>query len=176
MKTVVVYESVVGNTRTIAERIADAASKRGEVVFVPVAHASPKVVVGADLVVVGGPTHVHGLSWSSTRKAGAEDAAKHEGRTAEPDWEGPGLRAWLRHLDRAPRTRAVAFDTRFDASPAATGRASKGIDRRLRHHGFRMVASPESFLVDKESHLVDGEADRATTWATGVLDELQLAG
>jgi hypothetical protein len=41
--------------------------------------------------------------------------------------------------------RATAFDTRIDAPVALTGRASKGITRMLRHHGFTVVADPESF-------------------------------
>jgi hypothetical protein len=42
-----------------------------------------------------------------------------------------------------------------------TGRASGGIANELRHHGFTLVDEPESFLVDRHTHLVAGEADRA---------------
>jgi hypothetical protein len=45
-----------------------------------------------------------------------------------------------------------------------TGRASKSITRRLGKHGFRIVAQPESFLVDRHNHLHDGELDRAAEW------------
>ena len=49
--------------------------------------------------------------------------------------------------------------------PAAlTGRASKGVGRELRHHGFELVTEPESFIVTKENHLVAEEGDRARTW------------
>ncbi len=61
---------------------------------------------------------------------------------------------------------SAAFDTRIDASPILTGRASRGIAHRLTRVGYDLVADPESFLVDKQSHLLPGEAERATQWAT----------
>jgi hypothetical protein len=61
--------------------------------------------------------------------------------------------------------RAAAFDTRIGTvSPLVSGHASKGIARRLRHHGLEVVTEPESFLVDKDSHLMEGEAFRARQW------------
>lgn len=175
MKTVVVYESILGNTRQIAEQIADAARLRGEVVLTLASHADPNIVVGADLVVVGGPTHIHGLARPNTRRAGAAAADKDDGLTAEPEWDGPGVREWLRHLGHVPRVAGAAFDTRIAGPAGATGRASKVIARRLRHHGFDVVAEPESFLVDKQNRLLAGEIDRAHVWAVGVLDLLMVA-
>jgi hypothetical protein len=34
----------------------------------------------------------------------------------------------------------------------------------LRHHGFTVVADPESFLVTKAGHLEPGEETRAFNW------------
>ena len=62
MKTVIVYESMFGNTRLIAEHIADAARRRGEVALAPISHARSDVIAGPDLVIVGGPSHIHGMS------------------------------------------------------------------------------------------------------------------
>lgn len=168
MRTVIVYESMYGNTHAIAEQVAEAAQPRGEVVLVPVSQATAAVVDGADLVVVGGPTHVHGMTWSTTRRTAVADAEKHD--ALDPDAEGPGLRNWFHALGRVDGTPAAAFDTRLDARPALTGRASRGISRRLRHHGFREVTEPESFLVNDDNHLVDGEVERARTWAERLLD------
>jgi hypothetical protein len=53
-------------------------------------------------------------------------------------------------------------------APALTGRASKGVARRLRKLGFTLVDGPQSFLVDKHSHLLDGEADRAEAWGAAL--------
>jgi flavodoxin len=60
MKTVIVYESMYGNTRVIADAIAQGLGPECEAVVVPVSQARPQLLDGADLVVVGGPTHVHG--------------------------------------------------------------------------------------------------------------------
>ena len=51
--------------------------------------------------------------------------------------------------------------------PAAlTGRASKGVARLLRAHGFDVVAEPESFLVTKQDQLEPQETARAREWGT----------
>ena len=168
MRAVVVYESMYGNTHLIADAIGTGLAQGFDVMVVPVAEADKAVVADADLVVVGGPTHVHGMSRSSTRKGAVDAAAKAEGElTAEPGADGPGLREWLDALGKCrPHAKAAAFDTRFAAPAAFTGRASKGVSRELRHHGFELVTEPESFIVTKVNHLVAEEGDRARTWGS----------
>jgi flavodoxin len=171
MKTVVVYESMYGNTHQVAERIKDAAAAMGEVSCVPVAGATVEVMAGADVVFVGGPTHAHGMVSEMTRKGAVADAPKHH-LDLDPDAEGEILRGWFKEMGKMRGTKAVAFDTRFDGPLLLTGQASKGIDKRLRHHGFTVVAEPESFIVDRKNHLVAGEADRAQRWAEQLLAEM----
>ena len=169
MKAVVVYESMYGNTHLIADAIANGLRTRNDdVVVAPVGEATNKLLADADLVVVGGPTHVHGLSRDKTRTA-AVDAARKEDSELEldPDAEGAGLRDWFDTLRELP-SNAAAFDTRLDAPAVLTGRASKGIAKRLRAHGSTLVVEPMSFLVTKESHLVDDEATHARDWGTRV--------
>jgi hypothetical protein len=173
MKAVVIYESMYGNTHAIATAIADGLRPAVDEVTVVAAHdADGATVQGADLVVVGGPTHVHGMSRPSTRKAAVEAAEKPgSDLEVEADAMGPGIREWLGGLsDRAGR--AAAFDTRIDAPAALTGRASKGIARRLRAKGYTIVADPHSFLVTKESHLEPHEEDSAREWGAGLGTEL----
>ncbi len=160
MHALVVYESMYGNTHTIAGAIGAGLEAAFEVDVVPVGEATPERVAGADLLVVGGPTHVHTLSSERSRQA-ARDAT--DAPTLDPDAEGVGLRDWFDDVSSSG-ARAAAFDTRIDGPAVLTGRASKGIARRLRHRGFTVVAEPESFLVTKQNRLVDGEADRARTW------------
>ncbi|MDT4956416.1 MAG: hypothetical protein QOD31_215, partial [Pseudonocardiales bacterium] len=62
MRVVVVYESSYGNTHLIADAIGDGIPAGHQVDVVPVSGASQELVDGADLLVVGGPTHVHGMS------------------------------------------------------------------------------------------------------------------
>ncbi len=166
MRAVVVYESMYGNTHLIADAIGTGLAQGLDVTVVPVAEASGAVVARADLVVVGGPTHVHGMSRSSTRQGAADAAAKTAGElTLEPRADGPGLREWLDALGKSrPHAKAAAFDTRIAAPAAVTGRASKSVSRELCHHGFDLVTGPESFLVTKENQLVAREGDRARMW------------
>jgi Flavodoxin len=166
MRAVVVYESMYGNTHLVADAIGAGLAPIFDVSVIPVAQASPATVEGADLVVVGGPTHAHGVSRASTRKAAVEAAAKPASPLkAEPGAPGPGLREWLASLDGCP-AEAAAFDTRVHAPAALTGRASKGIARLLRVHGFDVIAEPESFLVTRQDRLEPEETTRARDWGT----------
>lgn len=180
MRALVVYESMYGNTHTVAVNIAAGLSAKHDVTLVPVTRATPELVAAADLLVVGGPTHMHGMSSPSSRRLAA-DTARKEGSelTMDPDADGPGVRGWLNglgsqgmpgrlgRLDRLGSghdTLAVAFDTRFDGVPLLTGRASRGISRLLARHGYRLFAASESFVVSKQTTLLDGEAARARSW------------
>ena len=165
MKALVVYESMFGNTRKVAEAVARGLDALGDARVVHVSEATAAVVASADLIVVGGPTHVHGMTRPKSR-AGAVTMAQKPGSdlVLEPRAEGPGVREWLSALPHGAGVKAAAFDTRMTMSPFLTGRASRRIHRELRRRGFVMVARPESFLVNGENHLVEGEEDRARTW------------
>ena len=171
MRALVVYESMYGNTHAIAGHIADGLRSQFEVDVVSVIRATPDVVAAADLVVVGGPTHAHSMSRRSTRQAAA-DAAHEPGSELELDHDamGPGLREWFAEIGDHPTGLAAAFDTRVDMPSALTGRASRGIDRRLRRKGYRIVAEPESFFVDKHNHLTEGQAERAMKWGSALAE------
>jgi hypothetical protein len=163
VRIAVVYESLYGNTRRIAEAVAEGLRTAAEVSLVEVRDAGPETVASVDLLVVGGPTHIHGMSSRVSRKGAADDARKKEGRT-EPHVQGPPLREWLDSLDRARGARAAAFDTRLDKPKLLVGSAAKGIARRLRHLGYELVAE-ESFLVaDAEGPLLPEEVERARAW------------
>ncbi len=170
MKAVVVYESMYGNTHLVADAIADGIREitGDEVVVTPVDRADDDLLAGTELLVVGGPTHVHGMSRVSTRHA-AMEATEQEGSelTLDADAEGPGLREWFDALGDLT-TVAAAFDTRMEGPASLTGRASKGIGKRLRNHGCSLVVAPQSFLVTKQNHLVDDEAHHAHDWGAWV--------
>ncbi len=169
MRALVVYESIYGNTHVVANHIGEGLRTLCEVDVVPVEEATAERVAAADLLVVGGPTHVHGMSSARSRQAG-RDAAHKPGQELhlDPDAEGEGLRDWFHALPATAPRPAAAFDTRFDAAAVLTGRASRGIGRRLTELGFHLVVEPESFLVDKENHLLAGESDRAEGWAVSL--------
>ena len=177
MRALVVYESMFGNTHAVAQHIAEGIETVFETTVVPVHDATPALTGGATLVVVGGPTHVHGMS-SARSRAGAEDmAAKDDDLDLDPDAYGEGLREWFESLaDEAGADHlAAAFDTRVRASTLLTGQASRGIAKRLRAHHFDLVVDGGSFFVEKSNHLEAGEADRATAWGHTVAKAAQAA-
>ena len=173
MRTLVVYESLYGNTRVVAERIGEGLRDGAEVEVVSVHDVTRAQVAAADLLIVGGPTHVHGMASKATKES-AKQAAEKPGSSLslEPDTEGPCLREWFLSVGALSGKRGAAFDTRVRGPAMITGRASKGITNRLEDRGCEIVSPPQSFLVDKASQLVDGEADRAEVWGTGLVGSL----
>jgi Flavodoxin len=172
MRAAVVYESMYGNTHLVADAIGDGLTAAYQVDVVPVDRADRHVLDNADLIVVGGPTHVHGMSRASTREAAVGDAHKPDSElTLDPDAEGPGLRDWFAALPTLD-AKAAAFDTRVDLPAVLSGRASKGIARLLRQHGLDLVVEPESFLVDKHNQLEPEETVRARQWGRQLADDL----
>lgn len=170
MRAVVIYESMFGSTRRTAEAVAEGLGAIGEVRVASVAEADAALHEGADLLVVGAPTHVHGMSRPRTRTA-AREMTEKEGAALrlEPGAEGPGVREWLATLPRdgAP---AAAFDTRVPFPLA--GHASKAIARALRHHGHPILVPGESFLVDETNVLGPGEEVRARSWGEELASRL----
>jgi hypothetical protein len=166
MRAIIVYEPMFGSTKKVAEAIAEGLADCAEVSVVPVTSADAHILDGTDLVVVGGPTHTHGMSKPSTRKMAVKQA-RRPGSEVElvPGAEsGPGVREWLASLGRL-EIAGAAFDTRLQGLPAFTGRASKSVRRLLSHQGARIAASPESSLVaGLTGALVEGELARARAW------------
>ena len=170
-RAVVIYESIYGNTRAVAEAIAAGLADHMEVTVAPVggAGAGAGALQGARLLVVGGPTHMHGLSTAMTRRMAAQAAEEDGHAPVEPEAaRDPGLREWLRDLDGAGYA-AAAFDTRIDRSAVLTGTAARGIAKRLHRRGCTSAAKAESFFVDDgEGPLADGELERARAWGASL--------
>jgi len=177
MKALVVYESMYGNTHEVAAAIASGLAQSEappEVQVGSVADLEPESVADADVVIVGGPTHMHGMSRSSTRKAAVAAADDDDDVDAEPGAEGPGLREWLGRLPADREKRSAAFDTRAEGSALIYGSAAKGIARRLRRCKYQPVADPESFFIaESEGPLKEGETDRARLWGVELASRLQ---
>ena len=163
MKVLVLFESAYGNTRRIAEAIGAGFAESDDVRVEPVANVDP-TSLRADLIVVGGPTHVHGLASPTSWRAAVDAAGKDPTLTLDAAACGAHLREWLNALPHG-KGHAAAFDTRLDAPVLLTGHASATIARRLKRRGYHLSVEPESFLVDHESTLIDGEPERARRWA-----------
>jgi hypothetical protein len=169
MNGIVVYESMYGNTRQVAEAIA---AGLGGVAVVPVADATAERLAGADLVVVGGPTHMLGMTGPGSRRSAAAAAAKPDsGLSLEAGATGPGVREWLVSA-HGGGVAAAAFDSKLPSRWA--GRAARKIARGLRRRGFRLLDRPQSFFVDKHNQLLPGELDRARDWGVALAAKAQV--
>lgn len=165
MRSVVVYESWFGNTKRLAEEIADVLAAEGEVDLLSVADPPPSLE-HVDLLVLGAPTHVHGLSSPRSR----HEAVQQRGRIGE---SGRGARDWIEALPLAGAARVAVFDTRAHKPELLVGSAARRMARRIRKRGYRLAAEPESFFVTgTPGPLADGELERAKEWASSLTREV----
>ena len=152
MRAVVVYDTQFGNTEQVARAVAQGLGDQGPVDLLAATAAVGQPEVPPDLLLIGGPTQRHGMS--------------------------PALRAYVDALprDRLGTTRLATFDTRYRMAPLLSGSAAKEVAARLRRTGFRLVAAPESFFIERDrppngekrrhgsEQLEPGELDRAREW------------
>jgi hypothetical protein len=161
-RALVVYESVFGDARTIAQAIGEALSDSMQADVVAAAEAPAEIGGDVALLVVGGPNHAFGMPRPSTR----EGAVKQYGADI-PD-TGTGLHEWLENV-RVARggLSAAAFDTRGSGHPMLTkmDHAARTEEKLLGKLGATVVAPAEHFFVaDTKGPLVDGEENRARGW------------
>ena len=139
MKTLIVYDSVYGNTEKIAQAIGSAIA--GEVKVVRVSEANSAKLKTINLLIVGSPTH--------------------GGRPT------PAIQDFLNKISK-PAIRDVnvaAFDTRLSMRLVGIfGYAAERIADSLKRNGGNPIASPEGFFVKgKEGPLKEGELERAAS-------------
>lgn len=152
MNTLIIYDSEFGNTEQIARKIAGILEARGLMQLVTVGNVGTLDVKGVDLLVVGCPTQVHGLT-----------PAMRELLNNIPDGALNGL----------PTT---AFDTRYHVSRLLSGSAATEIARKLHKAGASLLLHPESFFIDsKKGPLLDGELLRAERWARSIIEKFESA-
>jgi flavodoxin len=149
MRSIVIYASRSGNTRLIAEAIANALGPRGSVELHPIDQAPRTFTADTDLVVVGGPTEGHGMT--------------------EP------VIGWLDGLTATALDgiAAAAFDTRLWWPRALSGSAASSIAKRLGQSGAWLAAREESFIVSMKPALEPGELERAAVWAASLADAVE---
>jgi flavodoxin len=147
MRTLIVYDSLHGNTEKIAQAIGGALG--GEVSVRQAGGAGDVAEVKTfDLLIVGSPTH--------------------------GGWFTEAIKGWL---DQVPATalqgiRVAAFDTR--TPPTRLGRlfgyAAPRIADRLEKKGGTLLAPPAGFFVKGiKGPLNEGEFERAAGWAQEIV-------
>ena len=153
MKSIVIYDSLYGNTEKVAQSIGHALSELGEVSVLRVGQANIDLLTGADLLVVGSPT-----------------------QKFRPTL---GMNTFLNSIPKngLKGFRVAAFDTRLtkaeiDKMPPLPffvqlfGYAAGRIAKQLVSKGSKLLIPPEGFLVQgMQGPLVEAELERAATWA-----------
>jgi flavodoxin len=156
MQTIVVYDTLFGNTEAIARAIARGAGTVGNAEVMSVAEAGQALAGRPDLLLLGGPTQRHGIN--------------HE------------LSSFIEGLQPqvVRDVAAASFDTRYRMATLLSGSAAKDAANKLRKAGARLLVPAESFFVERDetpkgvraaigaSHLQPGELDRAEAWGRAV--------
>ena len=153
MKTLVLYDSVYGNTEEIGKAICEGLT--GEINILRIDEVKHSDLKSLDLLIVGSPVH-----------GGRPTLDLEEFLKTIP----PGS---LKNV------RVAAFDTRFAAEDHGIGirilisvirYAAERIAKTLKQKGGKLVVKPEGFIVkNKEGPLKEGELERARAWAEKIL-------
>ena len=169
MRALVVYESMYGNTKEIATAVADGLATRMPVQLTEVGAAPTVLAEDVGLLVVGAPTHAHGMSKATSRESAAASVTAEQPPVIS---RSVGVREWLESLEGRPAPAHVAaavFDTRIKGPRLLWGSAAHAAEPHLRRAGATVIVPPESFLVGgprgpKYGALVEGEVERAHRW------------
>ncbi len=140
MKTLIVYDSVYGNTEKIANSIGDAVT--GDVKIMRVGEASISDIESVDILIVGAPTY--------------------GGRPTPPikNFISNISAGTLKGID------VVAFDTRLPARWVKIfGFAASKIANSLKERGGNLLAAEGFFVLGGKGPLKEGEVERASSWA-----------
>lgn len=164
MHALVVYESVYGNTKAVAEAVADGLRSQMAVDVFEVGGAPPTLGDDVDLLVVGGPTHAHGMTTPESRASAARKADHGTVSTSI------GIREWIAGLPNVtPEVAAAVFDTTLKGPALLWGSAARAAEGELRAHHFRILQRATSFHVNGPfgpvyDAVAEGELERARAW------------
>ena len=152
MKSVVIFDSMYGNTEKIAQAIGKVLQTRGVAHVISIKEVGLADVKGTDLLLVGSPTQAFNML--------------------------PAVKNWLKNLPKGSLAgiKVAAFDTRMDVKKvnnkfltfmeAIFGYAAEKIGKALVNKGGSQIVKPEGFFVDgSEGPLTAGELERAEKWA-----------
>lgn len=145
MKTLIVFDSIHGNTERVAAAVGDVIG--AEVHLVRVSKVTSSDLRSVDLFIVGSPTH--------------------GGRPTQ------SVQGFLNGLQGpVGDMRAAVFDTRMPAKWVRIfGYAAPRMAGALRDKGWSLIEPVEGFFVNgREGPLKDGEMQRAAAWAKAVAE------
>lgn len=155
MTSLIIYESVFGNTALVAEAVREGLSLQGEAVALNYTEVKEADIARADLIVAGSPTQKFSTM--------------------------PGIRKFIGDLPAGSLKGKLvtAFDTRIDVKKINNrfltlmagifGYAASPLATQLRRKGGKLVVPAMGFFVDDtKGPLTEKEAERARTWAGAI--------
>ena len=152
MKTLIIYDSVFGNTQQVAQTLGNALGTSA--ITLKVEDVSPQQITDIDLLVVGSPT-----------------------RKFRPT---EGLSQFLKNLPEGSLKgkKAVSFDTRipletidsgfFRSIVKMGGYADKHISELMRKKGAVVLPGEGFFVKGEQGPLCEGELQRAAEWISRI--------
>jgi flavodoxin len=160
MKTIIIYDSQYGNTKAIANAIAEGAGANETINVSETDSLSADQLSGLNLLIAGAPTQ----KFTAT----------------------PAVKDFINNLPNKSlkNVKVATFDTRIDLDTIKSstlryvvkkgGYAAKPLLKRLKKKGGEPVENPMGFMVlDQEGPLKTGELERATEWGKKLLDQLK---
>ena len=137
MRCIIVYDTKYGNTKQLCEAVGEDLGREIELKCLFVDEASVDDIKSADLVIIGGPTHI----FRATRR----------------------IRKFLKKLSQIKEElsgkKAIAYGTRLRG--ALKGSAAKSIEKGLRKMGFNVIAPPlDIYVKGTKGPLLEGEIER----------------
>lgn len=157
MRILIVNFSKFGNTRRVAQTIAEALKSAGDVRVVSVDRLAASDFEGVDLVIVGSPTHAFAVPQAVCSALATLPPRVLTGKSV------------------------AAFDTTVRPWPLRLMRASPKLLRQLRRLGGELVVRPQTFFVQTHNTqktggadlLLEGQIERAQEWAGQILRQLK---
>jgi flavodoxin len=141
VKALVIFDSILGNTKKIAETISKELGEDSKVLSVSDFNA--KDLEGISLVVVGSPI----IGWKPSENMGKFLLGLSEGQLKD--------------------IKAAVFDTRI--KNFMSGDAIKKISKELIRTGAEISVKPHAFYVKgAEGPLFEGEVEKAIEWAKSI--------
>ncbi len=154
MKILIIYDTVHGNTKQVAEAIGEGFGSDNGVQVVQADHPDANSLSGIDLLIIGSPTH--------------------------GGWYTEAIKSFINAhpADALKNLKAAAFDTSSTKVEKSAfvkfiinffGNAAPRIAKTLRNKGANVIASASFLVMDMEGPLQDGELDRAKSWADDLI-------
>lgn len=156
MKTLIVYDSVFGNTMEIAKAIASGAIEKDKINIIKISDFSVERLIDIQLLIVGSPTR----GFRPTK----------------------AISEFLKTLpsDKMNNIKIATFDTRIDLETIKNKffrflvdnkYAAKPISKALIKKGGKLISEPQGFLVSSEQGpLKKGEIERAAEWGKQIIN------